>query len=163
MLVRCHGSLHICRLTGTLVGAHRRTRTKHVDARGELASIACQCSLGDWNVHVSFVLMQVSSLETQVDLSVWTAEIVEHRSRSDKVLIGLVALLEACLFQSPNYILVCNHGYLPLLDHCVQMSWHYRHRRWSNILPHNTKRCLQGDEASLDLPLTSAFGGLFLN
>jgi U3 small nucleolar RNA-associated protein 20 len=36
-----------------------------------------------------------ASWETQVDLPTWTTEIVEHWSWSEKVLIGLVALLEA--------------------------------------------------------------------
>jgi U3 small nucleolar RNA-associated protein 20 len=35
-----------------------------------------------------------ASWETQVDLSAWTTKIVEHWSWSDKVLMGLVALLE---------------------------------------------------------------------
>ncbi|KAG2115669.1 armadillo-type protein [Suillus cothurnatus] len=37
-----------------------------------------------------------ASWETQVDLSAWTTKIVEHWSWSDKVLMGLVALLETC-------------------------------------------------------------------
>lgn len=100
-----------------------------------------------------------ASWETQVDLSAWTAEIVEHWSWSDKVLIGLVALLEAC--PSSSQSLPIAQVYSRLQSRLLSPSRTLR----SNVLALLTskmvksspaehealKRCLQGDEVSLDM------------
>ncbi|KAG1788657.1 armadillo-type protein [Suillus plorans] len=100
-----------------------------------------------------------ASWETQVDLSAWTAEIVEHWSWSDKVLIGLVALLEAC--PSSSQSLPIAQLYSRLQSRLLSPSRTLR----SNVLALLTskmvksspaehealKRCLQGDEVSLDM------------
>ncbi|KAG1831616.1 armadillo-type protein [Suillus variegatus] len=100
-----------------------------------------------------------ASWETQVDLSAWTAEIVEHWSWSDKVLIGLVALLEAC--PSSSQSLPIAQLYSCLQSRLLSPSRTLR----SNVLALLTskmvksspaehealKRCLQGDEVSLDM------------
>ncbi|KAG1774596.1 hypothetical protein EV702DRAFT_1123142 [Suillus placidus] len=100
-----------------------------------------------------------ASWETQVDLSAWTTEIVEHWSWSDKVLIGLVALLETC--PSSSQSLPIAQLYSRLQSRLLSPSRSLR----SNVLGLLTsrmvksspaahealKRCLQGDEVSLDM------------
>ncbi|KAG2102831.1 armadillo-type protein [Suillus discolor] len=102
---------------------------------------------------------KAASWEMQVDLSVWTAEIVEHWSWSDKVLIGLVALLEACPSSSQSFPIA--QLYSRLQSRLLSPSRPLR----SNVLALLTskmvksspaehealKRCLQGDEVSLDM------------
>ncbi|KAG1818154.1 armadillo-type protein [Suillus subaureus] len=100
-----------------------------------------------------------ASWETQVDLSAWMMEIVEHWSWSDKVLIGLVALLETC--PSSSQSLLITQIYSRLQSRLLYPSRPLR----SNVLGLLTskmvksspaehealKRCLQGDEVSLDM------------
>ncbi|KAG1882502.1 armadillo-type protein [Suillus subluteus] len=100
-----------------------------------------------------------ASWETQVDLSAWTTEIVEHWSWSDKVLIGLVALLDTC--PSSSQSLLITQLYSCLQSRLLSPSRPLR----SNVLGLLTskmvksspgehealKRCLQGDEVSLDM------------
>ncbi|KAG1734522.1 armadillo-type protein [Suillus lakei] len=100
-----------------------------------------------------------ASWETQVDLSAWTTEIVEHWSWSDKVLVGLVSLLETCPSTSQSLPIAQLYSRLQL-----QLLSPSRSLR-SNVLGLLTskmvksspvehealKRCLQGDEVSLDM------------
>ncbi|KAG2158692.1 armadillo-type protein [Suillus bovinus] len=100
-----------------------------------------------------------ASWETQVDLSAWTVKIVEHWSWSDKALIGLVALLEAR--PSSSQSLPIAQLYSRLQSRLLSPSRSLR----SNVLGLLTskmvksspaehealKRCLQGDEVSLDM------------
>lgn len=100
-----------------------------------------------------------ASWETQVDLSAWTTKIVEHWSWSDKVLMGLVALLETC--PSSSQSLQITQLYSHLQSRFLSPSRLLR----SNVLGLLTskmiksspaehealKRCLQGDEVSLDM------------
>ncbi|KAG1832880.1 armadillo-type protein [Suillus subalutaceus] len=99
-----------------------------------------------------------ASWETQVDLSAWTTKIVEHWSWSDKVLIGLVALLDTCP-SSQSFLIT--QLYSCLQSRLLSPSRPLR----SNVLGLLTskmvksspgehealKRCLQGDEVSLDM------------
>ncbi|KAG1845056.1 down-regulated in metastasis-domain-containing protein [Suillus tomentosus] len=100
-----------------------------------------------------------ASWETQVDPSAWTAEIVEHWSWSDEVLIGLVALLKAC--PSSSQSLPIAQLYSHLQSRLLSPSRTLR----SNVLALLTSKMvksspaehealrhrLQGDEVSLDM------------
>ncbi|KAG1731833.1 armadillo-type protein [Suillus paluster] len=100
-----------------------------------------------------------SSWETQVDLSVWTTEVVDHWSWSAKVLMGLVALLETS--PSTSQSLPIAQLYSRLQSRLLSPSRPLR----LNVLglltskmvksspaEHDAlKRCLQGEEVSLDM------------
>ncbi|KAG1762389.1 armadillo-type protein [Suillus occidentalis] len=100
-----------------------------------------------------------ASWETQVDLPTWTTEIVEHWSWSEKVLIGLVALLEACPSSSQSLTVAQIYPHLQsqLLSPSRPLRLNVLGLLTSKMVKSSPaehealKRCLQGDEVSLDM------------
>ncbi|KAG0701153.1 armadillo-type protein [Suillus ampliporus] len=100
-----------------------------------------------------------SSWETQVDLSAWTTQVVDHWSWSEKVLMGLVALLETC--PSTSQSLPIAQLYSRLQSRLLSPSRSLRlsvlglltsKMVKSSPAEHDAlKRCLKGEEVSLDM------------